>query len=220
MSKISRKKLLKRIFIVIVAIFTVLILTLTILERCSEANKEIVYSYNPFDYISRAGYSEAEDNIFADEEYIEKNRNIRVEYEGDITEYDENSLQNASYSVKLLGNYFKYAINGDGSSLNTLFTDAYFENNGKTIEKYADRFAQQKIYRIRIKLVDGPYTQTDKGGSIKIERFEVSFMIMDNNGQFRPDLDEETAIPLVFEVLTQNYESHINSITKYNYSEQ
>lgn len=220
MSKISRKKLLKRIFIVIVAIFTVLILTLTILERCSEANKEIVYSYNPFDYMSKMGYSEAEDNIFADEKYIEKNRYIRVEYEGDITEYDENSLKNASYSVKLLGDYFEYAINGDGSSLNTLFTDAYFENNGRTIEKYADKFAQQKIYRIRIKLVDGPYTQTDKGGSIKIERFEVSFMIMDNNGQFRPDLDDETTIPLVFEVLTQNYESHINSITKYNYSEQ
>ncbi len=219
MSNKTRKKLLKRIVIAVVAVFTVLVLVLVILERCSNDNV-IVYSYDPFENASKTGYSEVEENIFDDEKYLEKNRSIRLEYEGDITEYDEKSLQNASYSVKLLGDYFKYAMSGDGRSLNALFTDAYFENNGKPLAKYADSFAQQKIYRIRVKLVDGPYTQTDKGGSIKIERFEVSFMIMDNNGQFRPDLDEETSIPLVFEVITQNYESHINSITKYNYSEQ
>lgn len=220
MKNAKRKKRLLRIATVFVALLCILVIGLSVLERCTKADDEISYSYDPFAYASKIGYSEAEDNISADEEYMSKNRNLFVEYEGEITEYDETALKSASSSVKLLGDYFKYATNGDGASLNALFTDAYFENNGKAINKFTDTFAKQKIYDIKALLVDGPYIQTDKGGTIRIERFEVSFMIKDNNGQFRPDLDEKTSIPLVFEVLTQNYESHINAIVAYKHAEQ
>ncbi len=219
----NRKKILIRICAAVAALLALLALTASILNRCSDMAKSnnTVLSYDPFDYKSSIGYSEPEADIFSDENYAATNRYMELEYEGIVQVYDPQSLSSASSSVKLLGTYFDSAIKGDGATLNSLFTDSYFENYGKPIEKYPDSFAAQKIYKIKVKLVDGPYSSETDAGVRLIERFEVSFLLKDNNGQFRPDLPEpeDGTIPLVFEVVTLDGDSKINAIVAYSYAE-
>ncbi len=212
MDKTKRKKRLLTVAGCVLALLAVLALLVSVLQRCSDESVT-VYSYDPFDHKSEFGYSEPEDDILADPEYAEKNRYMEV--------YDEESLNDASPSVKLLGKYFESAIKGDGKTLNSLFTDAYFENYGKTIEKYPDSFAAQKIYKIKVRLVDGPYKNENGASVTQIERFEVSFLLKDNNGQFRPDLPEpdDGTVPLVYEVITTDGVSLINAIVEYSYKE-
>ena len=51
------------------------------------------------------------------------------------------------------------------------------------------------------------------------EQYRVSFIIKDNNGKFRPDLpEEESSIPLIYDVITVQGESKINRISEIVYN--
>ncbi len=224
MDNSKRKRILIKGVAIVAAALAVLALTASVLQRCSEITREEnqVYSYDPFDYKSQIGYSDPEDDIFADKDYAGRSRYLELEYGSTITVFDDVALESADASAKLLAKYFDAAIKGDGKTLNSMFTDSYFENYGKPIAKYPDKFAPQKIYKIKAILVDGPY-KTEKDESLTtIERFEVSFLLKDNNGQFRPDLPEpeDGTIPLVFEVVTVDGVSSINAIVQYNYAQR
>ncbi len=223
MDNSKRKKILVRSAVAVAVALAVLALTASVLQKCSEKVTEDnkVLSYDPFDYVSKIGYSDPEEDIFADEDYAGRSRYMELEYGSTVTVYNDKALESAGASTRLLATYFDSAIKGDGKTLNSLFTAAYFENYGKPIAKYPDKFAAQKIYKIKVLLVDGPY-EIEKDDSLTvIERFEVSFLLKDNNGQFRPDLPEpdDGTIPLVFEVVTVDGVSSINAIVQYNYAE-
>lgn len=217
--KISAKKIVGLI-IVAICLLTVIISAFTQCDGAKDRANTLVYSYDPFKYKSDVGYyvpQEGED-IFDDEEYLAKNRYITVDYQGTKITYTDDDIDTAQLSVQMLKRYFDAAIQGDGATLNTLFTNYYFENLGSTIEKYEEKFLQQKIYNIEIFLHSGPTTITSVSGNITREIFQISYYIMDNNGAFRPDLPdpENGTIPLFFEVLTQNNEAKINQIFIYS----
>ncbi len=223
MDKEKKKIPTKAIVSVIVAV-CLLTVVISVFRQCtdpSEVQKDTtVQSYNPFLYKSDVGYYTPEDgeNIFDDEEYMEKNRYLTVDYQGTTMTYTENEIDSAPLSVQMLFDYFNAAVNGDGASLNTLFTDYYFSNHGLPIEKYEDSFYQQKIYNIKVSLISGPTAITQTSGIVTREIFEVSYYIMDNNGAFRPDLPdpEDGTIPIFFEVLTEDNVSKINQIFVYS----
>ncbi len=220
----EKKRNIKKTVIYCIISLCIIIVLISLIRQCfdtSNTQKDpTVQSYDPFLYKSDVGYYTPEDgeNIFDDEEYMSKNRYLSVDYQGTTMTYTENEIDTSPLSVQMLFDYFKAATNGDGAALNTFFTDYYFDNFGKPIAKYEDSFYQQKIYNIKVTLISGPTSITDKSGVITREIFEVSYYIMDNNGAFRPDLPDpsEGTIPVFFEVLTDDSVSKINQIFVYS----
>ena len=213
----------KRIWITVGVLVCLAIVIVSVVKQCDSAQKggsALVYSYNPFDYKSDVGYyiPQENENIFDDEEYLEKNRYFTVSYQGTTLAYTDDDIDSAPLSLQMLYTYFNAATNGDGATLNTLFTDYYFDNLGSPIEKYDDSFYQQKIYNISVVLHSGPTVITSVSGNITREIFQVSYYIKDNNGAFRPDLPEpeDGTIPLFFEGLTDDGEAKINQIFIYS----
>lgn len=221
--KEEKKLSAKKIFIACTVVLCIVVVCISAFKQCSDANDRantLVRSYNPFDYKSDVGYYTPQqgEDIFKDEKYLEKNRYMTVDYQGTRITYTKDDIDTAQLSVQMLQQYFDAAVNGDGATLNTLFTDYYFDNLGDPIEKYDDEFYQQKIYNIEIVLHSGPTTVQSVSGNITREIFQVSYYVMDNNGAFRPDLPEpeEGTVPLFFEVLTQNGQAKINQIFVYS----
>ncbi len=223
MSNEKKRISIKAVISVIVAVCLITVI-ISVFRQCfdpSNTQKDpTVHSYDPFMYKSDVGYYTPEDgeNIFDDEEYMDKNRYLTVDYQGTTMTYTENEIDSAPLSVQMFFDYFRAAINGDGASLNTFFTDYYFNNLGAPIAKYEDTFYQQKIYNIKISLISGPTSIAQTSGIITREIFEVSYYIMDNNGAFRPDLPDpaDGTIPVFFEVLTEDSVSKINQIFVYS----
>lgn len=220
----NKKRISKKTVISAIAVFCLLIVIVSVIKQCVDSSPDqretTVYSYNPFDYKSDVGYYTPEDgeDIFDDEKYMERNRYLTVEYKGTTITYTEAEIDSAQPSVRMFYDYFNAAVNGDGATLNTFFTDYYFANLGNPIAKFDDEFYQQKIYNINVSLYSGPTAITQTSGIITREIFEVSYYIMDNNGAFRPDLPdpEDGTIPLFFEVLTDDNGSKINQIFVYS----
>lgn len=214
---------IKRALIVTGVLLCLVIVIVSVVKQCDttqQQNNSLVASYDPFDFKSDVGYytpSEGED-IFDDEKYLEKNRYFTVEYQGTTTAYTDDEIDSAPLSVQMLYTYITAATNGDGKTLNSLFTDYYFNNFGSPIAKYDDTFYQQKIYNIDVALHSGPTVIPQTSGNITREIFQVSYYIMDNNGAFRPDLPdpEDGTIPLFFEVITADDEAKINQIFIYS----
>lgn len=223
MSSEKKRISVKAVVSIVVAVCLITVI-FSVFRQCfdpSNTQKDpTVQSYDPLFHKSDVGYyTPAEgENIFDDEEYMEKNRYLTVDYQGTTITYTENEIDSAPLSVQMFFDYFKAAVNGDGASLNAFFTDYYFNNHGVPIAKYEDSFYQQKIYNTKVSLVSGPTAITEKSGVITREIFEVSYYIMDNNGAFRPDLPdpEDGTIPLFFEVLTEDGVSKINQIFIYS----
>ena len=92
----------------------------------------------------------------------------------------------------------------------------YFENKDNPIKKYPDRFPMQKIYDIHVEHLGTSKTENTLEGIMVYEQYKVYFLIMDNNGAFRPDLPvDKSYIPLIYDVITINGESKINRISQY-----
>ena len=151
-------------------------------------------------------------DIFTDSQYLDKN--LYISY----TSGAESSLitdgDNSMYSdaLVLFAEYFDAAKHGDADRLNALFTDEYWEEH----DKYSD-LTMQRIYNIEITLltddtiVDGNY----KG--YRRRTYDISYMIMKNDGLFRNDMESDSSVPLVFELLTFGDVTKINSTSPYNY---
>lgn len=219
--KIRKRRLIKFIIIVLSVLAVLLVITL-VLKRCMSDDKpyEPVYSYDLSDYDISIGYykQEIDYDIFEDENFASYDRGIMFYRDAAIGEYyTDEDRAGANPVAEMFIDYFKAATNGDGKTLNSFFTEDYFNNYGKPIAEYPDRFPMQKIYRIEVIRTGDAVTETDENGEIKLtEYYKVSFLIKDNNGHFRPDLPEPdgsgSTIPLFYEVITQNGVSLINRI--------
>lgn len=216
----KRKKNIIKAVVILCAAAAVMLIASAILQKINENKEnEKKYSYDPLSGDYGEGFYPPEDDIMKDPEYAEKDRIIKYTYQGVGTEYSLDGEDDLTAQAKLFVDYFNAAIGGDGVTLNTLFTDEYFKNAGKEIKPYEDRFAMQKIYSITVSSVGYSYTENTIEGVLTHDRFKVSFLLKDNNGQFRPDLPEPDGgtIPVVFEVLTLKGVSKINHIYKYQY---
>lgn len=219
-AKKRKRILIKTIVWICVALVLLTVLWL-VLKNCSGSGEQPSYSFDPLSQDYGGGFYEQEldYDIFEDEIYADKDIGVRF-YADNVEEYflPENRGE-ATYQQKLFIDYFDTAIHGDGKTLNTLFTDEYFENNGTPIKKYPDRFPMQKIYRIEVSKTGASRTENTIEGTVIYEQYRVSFIIKDNNGKFRPDLpEEESSIPLIYDVITVQGQSKINRISEIVYN--
>ncbi len=217
----KRKRVLIKIIIWVVAALVILTALWLVLKNCSGSGEKPSYSYDPLAEDHGEGFFEQslDYDIFEDEIYADKDIGVWFD-DGNTEEYFlPEDREDASYQGKLFIDYFNAAIHGDGKTLNTLFTDEYFENYGTPIKKYPDRFPMQKIYYIHVKKLGASRTENTVEGTMIYEQYKVSFIIKDNNGKFRPDLpEEESSIPLIYDVITLQGESKINRISEIVYN--
>lgn len=218
----KRKKRLIKILIYAGVALVVLLILYFVLKRCSGGGERPSYSYDPLSEDNGEGFvsQDVDFDIFTDEEYADKDKGVNF-FADNVGEYfTVEDREYASYQAQLFIDYFDAAIRGDGKTLNTLFTKEYFENDGRPIKKYPDRFPMQKIYAIKVEKTGVGKTENTVEGTIIYEYYKVSFLIKDNNGAFRPDLPEPEggSIPLIYDVLTLKGVSKINRITRITYT--
>ena len=114
---------------------------------------------------------------------------------------DDNPLTNSKVGV-LFNSYFEALVNGDAVELDSLFTDSYFKSHVNP-----KRFTPQMVYDIKAEFYN---SQSSEDGYI--ERYIVSFKIMENNGSFRADVGSDAAKPLVYEVQVGDSNARISAI--------
>lgn len=218
----KRKKRLIKFAVWIGAALIVLIALYFILKSCGGEGERQSYSFDPLseDYGEGFVSQSVDHDIFTDEEYADKDIGVYFYSDSVGYYYTTDDIDDAPYQAKLFIEYFDAAIHGDGKKLNTLFTDEYFENNGRPIRKYPDRFPMQKIYSAKVERVGTSTTTNTVEGTVIYEYYKVSFLLKDNNGAFRPDLPEPDggSIPLVFDVMTLKGVSKINRISQIVYN--
>lgn len=217
----KRRKAIIRIIVILCAAVIVMLIVSAVLQKISEnKNNEKKYSYDPLSGDYGQGFFAPEDDIMKDGAYLDKNRSISYTYQGVGTVYELDEEGTVPAQARLFIDYFNAAINGDGRTLNSLFTEEYFKNAGREIEPYNDSFPMQKIYAIEVSSVGYSASENTLEGVMTRDKFKVSFLLKDNNGKFRPDLPEpdEGIVPVVFEVLTVKGVSKINHVYELKYA--
>ena len=151
-------------------------------------------------------------DIFLDSQYMDKNRYISYTNGAETTLITDGSYELYGPAVALLAEYINAAIEGDADTLNSLFTDEYWSRH----QKY-DRITMQRIYNVElIQTSDSVISQGQYQG-VHRWTFDVRYMIMKNDGTFRSDMESDSSVPLVFEILSDGTNTLINSVSEYNY---
>lgn len=114
---------------------------------------------------------------------------------------EDNPITNSKVGV-LFNSYFEALVNGDSVALDSLFTDNYFKAHVNP-----KRFTPQMVYDIKVEFYNSQ--SSDEG---YIERYIVSFKIMENNGSFRADVRSDAAKPLVYEVQVGDSNARISAV--------
>ncbi len=159
---------------------------------------------------------EFEEDIFADAAYLARNRDIKYISGAQSTEIalDETSGTFGA-ALPFFQCYFSCIINGAYEEYRTFFADSYFDKENENINyPYPENpFTKQKIYNISVdyRRAEDVIISDNEVRSY----FIVKYMIKDNNGTFRPELDEETTAPLLFELTTIDDNISISKIVKY-----
>ena len=218
----KRKKLLIKIAVWVGVALVLVTILYFVLRSCSGEGETRSYSYDPLSEDNGEGFVDQplDFDIFTDEEYADKDKGVYFYSDNVGYYYTTEDREDAPYQARLFIDYFDAAIRGDGKTLNTLFTDDYFKNNGRPIKKYPDRFPMQKIYAAKVERIGASTTENTLEGTMIYEYYRVSFLLKDNNGAFRPDLPEPDGgtIPLIFDVMTVKGVSKINRISQIVYT--
>ncbi len=183
--KRSAKTIIVTMIAVIVAI-TVLFLSVAWivaeLEK-PEEYKRPSYIFHEIDY---------DRNILEDETYLSLDRDIRfTDTDNGITvtvsREDLSGVPTEQHDhVLLLLDFIDYAINGNSEALNALFSDEYIEADG---DLKMD-FTMQQLYNIKITYASATSTVVDGYTHVSYD-YWLEYMIRQNNGTFRSDMDSD-----------------------------
>ncbi len=202
MKKESDKKKVKKIIAVLAAIAVLSALILLVIELLPEKkahreeNEQLYFFYPP----------DHESNIFENEEFLKKNRDIKYISSGLSVSYDIESFSKLGEAQAFLADYFSVLWQGDEEALNLMFTDEYFEDN----DPYGD-ITMQKIYNISAEELGS----SDMGNDTTRYYFSLTYMIMENDGTFRRDLDSDAERPQYLEIISDKNGIKINYIDYY-----
>lgn len=213
----QKKKYLKRAVIAVACVLAGLCILCGVLYAVSESLKssgeDIENQEFNLDGKSYINYYEAdyEADIFEDSDYLKKNRTIKYEVPtetGGVTivldEYEKTELTEGQ---RFFVSYFDAIISGDTKAYHNMFTKEYLDEPAGFEKKPAKReFPMQRIYDIKIKELgrtnpnDTSYLYGSEHAVFGV--YEVSYKIMKNDGEFRPDLPSDAEKPLIFEIVT------------------
>lgn len=131
-----------------------------------------------------------DEDIFSDKAYAQKQKDVFFTYDGDGEYITAEGYFSANKAGKLFYNYFYCVINGEYTVYPTFFSEEFKEN-----AVLPEKFTMQKLYDISVNLET---RQPFEDGYV--ETYSVRYRIMDNNGTFRSDLENNTVIPVYYTV--------------------
>ena len=189
----KHKRLKKRIIIIIASLLVFVVLYFLVIQNIDidgvltklgfgdESDAKPTIIFYPADY---------DENIFNDEAYMDKDRNI---YYNDgtltisITENGNFDYSEYAPPVEFLGDMIDLIIAGDHEQYNECFSQLYYSaQNSKT----EDDFTMQKLYNIKI--IKCSETAVSNGGNNYNEYvYALEYMIFKNNGTFRTDIGSD-----------------------------
>jgi len=210
--KEKRKRILFIAICVILGIFIVFGLTVLILsgvknylqeKRKADYDKSMnrSYIYPPADY---------DLNIFDDSGYMSLDRSIWFNDGTARTVITEDNIKSYSPELQFMYNVVNLIINGNYTEYNKIFTKDYLKTAGDDLR---DRFTMQQLYNIELEIED--YSQTNTANGLVTQSvIAVSYMIRNNNGTFRNDLDfnEEAIRPVVYLLTTTESEIKVTNM--------
>lgn len=213
--KLKEKRLAKRL-IAWICILTVMFLGVNLLFEsgifASLFGKETKYrTYPPLDDLCDPDW---EENIFEDEEYMEKERFIRYTENNTTTPLVTDSDFASKGRIALFfKDYFDIVINGDSDAYNELLTPEFIKEYG-----LKETFTMQKLYEIEVvDLNCVSYLNKGKANQIIVYEFDVYYKIMENNGTYRNNLasDDKRALRYILYRYSETDEIKIFDIREY-----
>lgn len=155
------------------------------------SDKIMSYSFYAADY---------DENIFEDEDYMDKNRMLAYVYENNTfyVEIDpDGNYSSYDSTVEFFVRYFYAVMNGEYETYPEFFTDECIENYPSIIK---ERFTMQKLYDMVI-TYNSTSTATDAdGNSVTAYYYYVDYKIYQNNGTFRNDIESDKTRTLIVEL--------------------
>ena len=144
----KRSRLKKKIIIVIISIFALMILMFisifvlsTVLDKISGKDEEYDFNFYEADY---------NENIFEDREYLSLIENGYISYcdmDNVTLGIDEDDAHKYGQDVEFIVSYIQHMINGDVDKYNSCYSELYYEE-----EDPKEKFTMQKIYDVLIKM--------------------------------------------------------------------
>lgn len=207
------------ILLIFFGVFLLLILFNFIMDKVNEIPIENEYYAETLPPKANIQFYEADYdyNIFEDAAYMDKNRYIEyTDGAVSVTVTEGDFAFHGGAPLVFFNEYFTAVINGDHEKFNTFFNDYYYEIQNN---KPAEDFTMQRLYNINVtKLTESKIESGEHFGKIRYT-YKVSYMIMKNDGTFRSDMESDSAVPQIIEILYDDYNDvcTINSVTKYTY---
>ena len=156
-------------------------------------------------------------NILENENYLELDRTIKFENpDNGITYAIENGNMDEvptimHESVGVLCNFIEYAILGESDKLNQLFSEEYIEAGGKTKMD----FTMQQLYNIKITYIPSS-SEVIEGSTVESYDYWLEYMIRQNNGTFRNDMESDCVKKEYVRVTNRNGVLGIDVLAPYN----
>ncbi len=197
LSKKANEKRLAKLLASTVCILIVIFLALNLLLESgfvsSLFGEKVKYrDYPPLgeEYLYEPDWKE---NIFEDERYLGKDRNISyTENNYTLTLITDADFQSKGPVALFFREYFNAVINGDHEAYNSMLTNAYIKEYGKK-----EPFTMQKLYDIMVTdLGLTQYLNEGEPNQITVYQFNVEYRIMENNGTFRNNLMSDDKRPV------------------------
>ena len=144
-----------------------------------------------------------DEDIFADKSYMKKQRDVFFFYDGEGEHITDENYTTFGLSGQLFYKYFKCVINGEYEQYPSFFSESFLKT-----AILPEKFTQQKLYDISATLE--ARTIEEDGYT---ELYSVRYRIMDNNGTFRSDLENDTVIPVFYTVRVTKEKAEITAIS-------
>lgn len=149
-----------------------------------------------------------ETDIFTLERYLELNRYLMYTKHG----VSETIVDIDSYyyddTVHMMYEYFDALMHGDAEKLNSFYTEDYFKENPKY-----EKFTMQKIYDMEMEYIT-ERDETINGIPCTVYVYKVGYKILENDGTFRADIQQDNAkIPLFYELVDTGSSVKISSVS-------
>ena len=132
-----------------------------------------------------------DENIFADEEWLDKNRYITYVEGGVSTTITDGVYDSYNICVDFMALYFEVLMQGNAEALCGFYDESYFDNNYKW-----DEITMQRVYDIKLEQISVVDTATHSEYVYK-----VSYKIMKNDGTFRNDVKSDGERPQFYTIV-------------------
>ncbi len=131
-------------------------------------------------------------DIFENQAYLDLNRYIAYVEGGMTVTITDGNFGAYGEGVAFFADYIDALQNGDADRLNAFYSDAYREENGEF-----GPITMQKLYNIRVEYLS---SVTDDGNRSTKWYYKLTYMIMENDGTFRPDIPSDAEKPQFYEL--------------------